>query len=79
VVVLAKKYVKEFGCRGFTPNHVAAGPNGEIYVEYRGADAKEAQLQFVSNGKHELLLVEGDEYPYEGPLLPSELMKHFHG
>lgn len=79
VVMLAKKWVKEFGCQGLTPNHVAAGPNGEIYVEYRAADAKEAQLQFVSDGEHELLLVDGDEYPYEGPLKPTKVMKHLHG
>jgi hypothetical protein len=79
VVVLAKKYVKEFGCMGLTPNHVGAGPNGEIYVEYRGANAKEAQLQFVADGEHELLLVDGDEYPYEGPLMPTKVLKHLHG
>ncbi len=79
VVVLAKKYVKEFGCRGFTPNHIAAGPNGEIFVEYKGANARQAQLEFAPDGANELLLVDGDEYPYEGPLMPTKVMKHLHG
>lgn len=79
VVALAKRYVKEFGCQGLTPNHVAAGPNGEIYVEYRGSNAREAQLQFAADGENELLLVDGDEYPYEGPLMPTKVLKHLHG
>ena len=78
VVVLAKRYVKEFGCLGLTPDHVAAGPNGEIYVEYRDRHAREAQVQFCADGKHELLLIEGEEYPYEGPFLPVRLVRHMH-
>jgi|JI9StandDraft_1071089.scaffolds.fasta_scaffold01030_10 hypothetical protein len=78
VVVLAKRYVKEFGCRGLTPNHVGAGPNGEIYVEYRDSHAREAQVQFCADGNHELLLIDGDEYPYEGVFQPTRLVRHMH-
>ncbi len=78
-VRMVKRTVHELGYYGFIPHHIGAGPNGELFVEYRSSGSRQAQVYFNAEDGHELLLIEGDEYPYDGRYDLRKLLNHLHG
>lgn len=52
---------------------VSPGPNGEVLVQLRSTPKKEAEVYFLPDGRTDLLLCEGDGFPYEGPFDTKEL------
>jgi len=78
-VRMAKRAVKDLGYAGFIPNHIGAGPNGELFIEFKAPGKRQAQVYFSAEDGNELLLIEGDEYPYEGAYRPHRLLDHLHG
>lgn len=78
-LIAAKEYVYELGRIEFVPRHVGAGPDGEILVEYQVSESREVEIFFQPNGRHELLLANGDETVYDGPLDAQVLIDFLYG
>ena len=78
-VLEAKRFVQSMDRMGFEPYFVSPGPNGEVMVEYRTDDSREAQVHFNEDGSQELLLVAGSDYPYEGVFDRAKFLSHLYG
>ena len=75
-VEAAKRFVVVMDRKGVAPYFVSPGPNGEVLVEFRMENGKEAEVYFHDDGTRRLLLIDGKEFPFEGDYNAQEFLKH---